>query len=72
MAQGVNRVFCGMLRTKTAYWRTPEGERLFDPESSSACYICLLTQRPYGPDALPANAQSCGQDRGCFKPDDSR
>ncbi len=70
MAQGIEHVFCAMLRTKTAYWRTPEGRRWFEPESSTACYTCLLTQRPIGPDGLPANAQTCGPDRGCFKTDD--
>ena len=69
MAPNTNRVFCGMLRTKTGYWCSPQGERLIDPESSTACYTCVLTQRPYGPDGLPANARSCGPDRGCFKPD---
>ncbi len=69
MAQNTNRVFCGMLRTKTAYWRSPDGERLIDPQSSTACYTCLLTQRPVGPDDLPVNAGSCGPDRGCFKAD---
>jgi hypothetical protein len=67
MAQSTNRIFCGMLRTKTGYYRSPEGERIIDPESSTACYTCVLTQRPFGPDGLPANAQSCGPGRGCFK-----
>jgi hypothetical protein len=70
MAQRTDHVLCGMLRTKTAYWRSPQGERSFEPESSTACYTCVLTQRPFGPDGLPANAQTCGRDRGCFKPDD--
>jgi hypothetical protein len=69
MAQSNNHIFCGMLRTKTAYCRSPDGERLIDPESSTACYTCVLTQRPFGPDGLPANARSCGPDRGCFKED---
>jgi hypothetical protein len=58
--------FCLYLRTKTAYFRTPDGERMFNPESSTACYTCLKTQRPFGPDAMPADANSCGEDRGCF------
>jgi hypothetical protein len=60
------RQFCLYLRTKTAYFRTPDGERIFEPESSTACYTCLKTQRPYGPDGMPADAQSCGPSRGCF------
>jgi hypothetical protein len=57
----------GLLRTKTAYYRSPDGERLIDPASTTACYNCVLTRRPFGPDGLPINAQSCGSDRGCFK-----
>ena len=60
------RQFCLNLRTKTAYFRTPDGERMFDPDSSTACYSCLKTQRPYGPDGMPADADTCGADRGCF------
>jgi hypothetical protein len=65
------RQFCLYLRTKTAYFRTPDGERMFDPESSTACYTCLKTQRPFGPDARPAHADSCGTsaDRNCFEKD---
>jgi hypothetical protein len=63
--------FCLYLRTKTAYFRTPDGERMFDPESSTACYTCLKTQRPFGPDARPADADSCvtSVDRNCFEKD---
>ena len=39
------RQLCLYLRTKTAYFRTPEGERMFDPESATACYTCLKTRR---------------------------
>ena len=65
------RQFCLYLRTKTAYFRTPEGERMFHPESSTACYTCLKTQRPFGPDAMPADADSCATsaDRNCFEND---
>ena len=42
--------FCALLRTKTAYYRTPDGERIFKPDDSAACYTCLKTQRPVGPD----------------------
>jgi hypothetical protein len=60
------RQFCLYLRTKTAYFRTPDGERMFDPGSSTACYTCLKTQRPCGPDARPADTDSCSEDRDCF------
>jgi hypothetical protein len=60
------RKYCAMLRTKTAYYRTPEGERIFDPESTTACYVCLNTQRPFGPDGEPADAAVCGTDRECY------
>ena len=63
---GEKREFCLYLRTKSAYFRTPEGARIFEPESSTACYTCLKTQRPYGPDGMPADANSCGDGRGCF------
>jgi hypothetical protein len=43
--------FCALLRTKTAYYRTPDGDRIFKPDDSTACYTCLKTQRPVGPDA---------------------
>ena len=58
---------CGLLRTKTAYYRTPVGERIFDPDSTTACYTCLATQRPYGPDGMPVDPGSCGAERGCFE-----
>lgn len=60
------RTICLYLRTKTAYFRTPDGERMFEPQSSTACYACLKTQRPYGPDGMPADAELCGDERGCF------
>ena len=59
--------FCALLRTKTAYYRNPDGERMFDPDSSTACYTCLKTQRPVGPDGRPVDAHSCGAGRGCFE-----
>ena len=59
--------FCALLRTKTAYYRTPDGERIFKPDDSTACYTCLTTQRPVGPDGRPVDAQACGTDRGCFE-----
>jgi hypothetical protein len=61
--------FCALLRTKTAYFRSHDGERLFNPESTTACYNCLVTQRPFGPDGMPVNADSCRADRACFKPE---
>ena len=59
--------FCALLRTKTAYYRTPDGERIFKPDESTACYTCLKTQRPVGPDGGPVDAHACGADRGCFE-----
>ncbi len=58
---------CGLLRTKTAYYRTPDGERMFDLDSTTACYTCLVTQQPIGPDGEPVDAGRCGADRGCFE-----
>lgn len=69
MADKMDRAFCAMLRTKNGYFRSAFGERLIDADSSTACYNCLLTQRPYGPDGMPANADYCGPARGCFKPE---
>jgi hypothetical protein len=69
MSDRPNRTFCLMLRTKNGYFRSPIGERLIDPDSTTACYNCLLTQRPYGPDGMPANADYCGPERSCFKPE---
>jgi hypothetical protein len=61
------RRFCLYLRTKNGYFRSPQGERLIDPDSRTACYTCLLTQRPVGPDEMPCNARECGPARGCFR-----
>ncbi len=68
MATSTGFRFCVHLRTKTAYFRDEAGERMFHPESSTACYMCLKTQRPFGPDGIPAAADSCARehDRGCF------
>ena len=63
--------FCALLRTKTAYYRNPDGERMFDPDSSTACYTCLKTQRPVGPDGQPVDAHSCSAARGCFEEEQS-
>jgi hypothetical protein len=69
MAERPERSFCVMLRTKNGYFRSALGDRLIDADSSTACYNCLLTQRPYGPDNMPANAELCGRERSCFKPE---
>ena len=61
------RNFCLYLRTKNGYFRSPEGRRMIHPDSSTACYRCLLTQRPVGPDGMPCDAQQCSEDRSCFK-----
>lgn len=69
MAQIASTTFCRLLRTKFSYFRAPGGERLIDPDSTTACYTCLLTQRPIGPDGMPVNARTCGADRDCFSPE---
>jgi hypothetical protein len=61
MAETLKNGFCALLRTKTAYFRSHDGERLFDPESTTACYNCLVTQRPFGPHGMPVNAEWCRQ-----------
>lgn len=61
------RRYCLYLRTKTGYLRSIEGERLIDPESPTACYTCLKTQYPWGPDGVPAHPDGCDRDRGCFE-----
>ncbi len=59
---------CLYLRTKSAYFRDAEGERIFEPGNSTACYMCLRTLRPVGPDGMPADAESCRTlERGCFQ-----
>ncbi len=65
-----SRLYCRYLRTKTSYFRSPDGERMFEPESTTACYTCLKTQRPFGPDGRPVELEVCGEDRGCFEADD--
>ncbi len=69
MAEAKRR-FCLYLRTKSAYFRSPNGDRIFEPESTTACYTCLKTQRPYGPDGMPADADACRDERGCFDRED--
>ena len=59
--------FCAMLRTKMGYFRSPDGARMIDPESTTACYSCLRTFKPYGPDGLPVDASTCVRDRACFE-----
>ncbi len=59
--------YCRYLRTKTAYFRNADGERMFEPESSTACYTCLKTQRPMGPDGKPVDPDACSRERGCFE-----
>jgi hypothetical protein len=63
------QTFCLMLRTKTGYFRSLQGDRLIDTDDTTACYNCLLTQRPFGPDGMPANAAFCRADRACFRAD---
>jgi hypothetical protein len=62
-------ISCLMLRTKGGYFRSLEGRRLIDAEDSTACYTCLLTQRPFGPDGMPAEPAYCGDARACFRPE---
>jgi hypothetical protein len=69
MAAGSARSFCLHLRTKSAYFRTASGERMFEVESSTACYKCLKTLRPVGPDGMPADARECVAHRVCFEPE---
>ena len=61
------RNFCIYLRTKNGYFRSPEGRRMIDPDSSTACYRCLLTQSPVGPDRMPSDPRQCVEGRGCFR-----
>jgi hypothetical protein len=62
-----NHGFCLMLRTKSGYFRSQEGERMIHPDSTTACYVCLVTQHPFGPDGMPVDPASCGSARACFK-----
>lgn len=61
-----SRKFCRYLRSKKGYFRAADGVRMIDPDSTTACYTCLRTLRPWGPDDKPADADTCGPDRGCF------
>ena len=69
MAQSSDANYCRLLRTKLGYFRAPDGDRLIDPDSTTACYTCLLTQRPVGPDGLPVHAARCRPARECFLPE---
>jgi hypothetical protein len=64
-----NQKLCIMLRTKMGYFRSLEGERLIDAGDSTACYNCLLTQWPFGPDGMPADPAYCANARSCFRPE---
>jgi hypothetical protein len=68
MTDGQQRL-CLMLRTKAGYFRSLEGERLIDGNDNTACYTCLLTQRPFGPDGMPTDPAHCGEARACFRPE---
>jgi hypothetical protein len=59
--------FCRLLRTKMGYFRDPAGNRMIDADSNTACYTCLRTLKPYGPDDLPVDAHSCTTERACFE-----
>ena len=61
--------FCIMLRTKNGYLRSLEGRRLIDSGDTTACYTCLLTQRPFGPDGMPVEPADCDNARACFRPE---
>ncbi|MBV8771479.1 MAG: hypothetical protein JO166_03965 [Deltaproteobacteria bacterium] len=60
---------CVMLRTKAGYFRSLNGERLINGDDPTACYTCLLTQRPFGPDGMPADPAYCDNARACFRPE---
>ena len=45
-------------RTRTRRWRYR------DPIEATA-FWCACTQKAFGPDGLPANAELCGEGRGC-------
>ena len=66
---GQSQMCCIMLRTKTGYFRSLEGQREIDADDATACYNCLLTQRPFGPDRMPADPDFCRETRACFKPE---
>jgi hypothetical protein len=66
---GDHHTFCLMLRTKKGYFRSLDGSRLIDADDTTACYTCLLTQRPFGPDGMPATAADCDNARACFRPE---
>lgn len=63
----LNGQICIMLRTKNGYFRSLDGNRLIDKGDSTACYTCLLTQRPFGPDGVPADPEYCDNARTCFR-----
>lgn len=36
-------------------------------ENAEACYTCLATQSPVGPDDALAHPRDCRESRGCFR-----
>ena len=58
-----------MLRAKSGYFRSPDGGRSIDVDDATACYNCLLTQRPFGPDGMPVDPAYCSDARVCFRPE---
>lgn len=63
------RAPCASLRTKMIYV-AGRARAPLDRESSTACYWCLHTMSPVGPDDGPVRPRSCTAARGCYRADE--
>ena len=60
-------VVCRRLRTKAAFFNTPDAPPWQAGESTSAVYWCLGTMETWGPDEGLAHPHCCKENRSCFK-----
>ena len=60
---------CTKLRHKGMYCEadshSAEEMALYRDPIEATAFWCACTQKAFGPDGLPANADSCGNSRGC-------
>ena len=62
-------VVCRMLRTKMSFGALQSGAPDWRRgESTTACYWCLRTMEPAGPDGNYAHPHNCQDGRTCYRP----
>ena len=61
---------CRFLRTKKMYTHGFDAAALDEADSSTACYLCVVTLTAVGPDDDPAAPERCQPGRPCFAQDE--